>query len=149
MQFEPEVIKEIELAGLLHDIGKIAIDENILNKNGILTESEYNQIKKHTECGYQIMKSVDAYSKLADYILSHHERWDGMGYPRGLVGESIPLIARIINIADAYEAMTADRPYRNGMSHNDAIIEMERCAGTQFDPYIVDTFKNHFIKVEW
>lgn len=149
MQFEPEVIKEIELAGLLHDIGKIAIDENILNKNGILTESEYNQIKKHTECGYQIMKSVDAYSKLADYILSHHERWDGMGYPRGLKGESIPLIARIINIADAYEAMTADRPYRNGMSHSDAIIEMERCAGTQFDPYIVDTFKNHFFKVEW
>lgn len=148
MNFEPEVVKEIELAGLLHDIGKIAIDENILNKTGILTESEYNQIKRHPECGYQIMKSVDAYSKLADYILSHHERWDGMGYPRGLAGESIPLIARIINVADAYEAMTADRPYRIGMSHDDALIEMNRCSGTQFDPLIVNKFIEYCLKDE-
>ncbi len=148
MNFDPEVVKEIELAGLLHDIGKIAIDENILNKNGVLTDSEYNQIKRHPECGYQIMKSVDAYSKLADYILSHHERWDGMGYPRGLSGDSIPLFARIINVADAYEAMTADRPYRIGMSHDDALIEMKRCAGTQFDPSIVATFIKYCVNYE-
>lgn len=149
MNFEPEVVKEIELAGLLHDIGKIAIDENILNKNGILTESEYNQIKRHPECGYQIMKSVDAYSKLADYILSHHERWDGMGYPRGLSGESIPLIARIITVADAYEAMTTDRTYRDAISHEEALVEMKRCSGTQFDPLVVDTFNNYFKEGNW
>ncbi len=149
MNFEPEVVKEIELAGLLHDIGKIAIDENILNKDGVLNESEYNQIKRHPECGYQIMKSVDAYSKLADYILAHHERWDGMGYPRGLVGDNIPLIARIINVADAYEAMTADRPYRKGISHEDALIEMKRCSGSQFDPDIVTTFRDYCSEENW
>lgn len=149
MKFQPEVVKEIELVGLLHDIGKIAIEENILNKDGVLTDLEYNQIKKHPECGYQIMKSVDAYSKLADYILSHHERWDGKGYPRGLVGDNIPLIARIINVADAYEAMTANRPYRKGMSHEEALVEMKRCAGTQFDPLIVTAFIDYCLKNEW
>jgi diguanylate cyclase len=149
MKFEPEVVKEIELAGLLHDIGKIAIDENILNKDGVLTESEYNQIKRHPECGYQIMKSADSYSKLADYILSHHERWDGMGYPRGLSGESIPLIARIINVADAYEAMTADRPYRDAMSHEEALSEINRCSGKQFDPLIADAFRDYFLEGNW
>ena len=149
MKFEPEIVKEIELAGMLHDIGKIAIDDNILNKNGVLTEAEFDQIKRHPECGYQIMKSVDAYTKLADYILSHHERWDGKGYPRGLAGDNIPLISRIINIADAYEAMTANRPYRKGMSHEDALNEIKRCSGTQFDPYIVATFRDYCLKEEW
>lgn len=149
MKFEPEVVKEVELAGMLHDIGKIVIDENILNKKGILTEAEFDQIKRHPECGYQIMKSVDAYTKLADYILCHHERWDGKGYPRGLSGDNIPLISRIINIADAYEAMTANRPYRKGMSHDDALTEMKRCSGTQFDPYIVATFRDYCLKEEW
>ena len=143
MKFEPEVVKEIELAGLLHDIGKITIDDNILNKKGTLTNAEFEQIKRHPESGYQIMKSVDAYTKLADYILSHHERWDGKGYPRGLAGDSIPLIARIINIADAYEAMTANRSYRRGMTHEEALEELKECAGTQFDPYIAVTFRNY------
>ena len=149
MKFQPEVVKEVELAGLLHDIGKIAIDENILNKDGVLTDLEYHQIKRHPECGYQIMKSVDAYSKLADYILSHHERWDGKGYPRGLVGDNIPLIARIINVADAYEAMTSDRSYRKAISHEEALVEMKRCAGTQFDPHIVTVFSDYCLKNEW
>lgn len=143
MQFEPEVVKEIEMAGLLHDIGKIGIDENILNKKGTLTEVELVQVKKHPESGYQIMKSVDAYTKLADYILCHHERWDGKGYPRGLSGDNIPLISRIINIADAYEAMTANRSYRKGISHEEALLELKKCAGSQFDPNIVAIFREY------
>ncbi|MDD2371210.1 MAG: PAS domain S-box protein [Firmicutes bacterium] len=149
MKFEPEVVKEIELAGLLHDIGKIAIDENILNKKGALTAIEFEQIKRHPESGYQIMKSVDAYTKLADYILYHHERWDGKGYPRGLAGDNIPLIARIINVADSYEAMTANRSYRKGMTHEEALAELKKCSGTQFDPYIVATFRNYCLSNEW
>ncbi len=143
MKFKPEVVKEVELAGLLHDIGKITIDENILNKKETLTKYEFEQIQRHPESGYQIMKSADAYTKLADYILSHHERWDGKGYPRGLAGDNIPLIARIINVADSYEAMTTNRPYRKGMNHEEALVELKKCSGTQFDPYIVAAFRNY------
>ncbi|MDF2614496.1 MAG: uncharacterized protein K0S71_2282 [Clostridia bacterium] len=142
MNLDYEMIKEIEIAGLMHDIGKIAINESLLNKPGQLTEIEYNEIKKHPESGYQILKSVDRYSSLAEYVLSHHERWDGLGYPRGLSGKDIPLIARIITIADAYEAMTADRSYRKGMSSVAAIEELKKNAGTQFDPEIVELFVN-------
>ncbi len=145
MNLEPEVVKEAEVAGLLHDIGKIVIDENILNKKGALTEADFEQIKRHPESGYQIMRSVDAYTKIADYILYHHERWDGKGYPRGLAGDNIPLIARIINVADAYEAMTAIRTYREAVSHEEALEELKNCAGTQFDPYIVAKFRNYYI----
>lgn len=130
----------IELSGLMHDIGKIAINEGLLNKPGKLTEAEYIEIKKHPEIGYQILKSVDAYSGLAEYVLSHHERWDGTGYPRGLKGEAIPLFSRIIAVADAYEAMISDRSYRRAMTHEYAVEEIVRCAGTQFDPDVVHAF---------
>jgi len=141
MKLEGQVLKEIEITGLMHDIGKIAINNNILNKSGKLTEIEYEEIKRHPEIGYHILKSADVYTRLAEYVLSHHERWDGNGYPRGLSGEEIPLISRIITVADAYEAMTGNRPYKESFSHEQAIEELKRCSGIQFDPKIVDAFE--------
>lgn len=140
MKLDYDTIKEIEVAGLLHDIGKIIVREEVLNKPEKLTEAEYEEIKKHTEIGYQILKSVDAYFSLAEYVLYHHERWDGYGYPRGLKGKQIPLVSRIISAADAYEAMISDRPYRKGLKKEAAILELQRNSGTQFDPEIVDVF---------
>lgn len=144
LELDDQLLKEIEIAGLMHDIGKIAISESVLNKEGPLTESEYVEVKKHPESGYQILKSVDAYSSLAEYALSHHEWYDGTGYPKGLKGIEIPLISRIISVADAYEAMISDRAYRRAMSHEDAIEELNRCAGTQFDPEIVEAIVRHY-----
>lgn len=130
----------LELAGMYHDIGKISIPDAILNKPARLTPDEYEIIKTHTLIGYQILKAADEYSGLAEYALSHHERWDGKGYPKGLMGTDIPLYSRIISVADSFEAMTADRPYRKGMSVDDAITELKRCMGTQFDPSIAQMF---------
>jgi len=140
LNLDQEFLREIEIAGLLHDIGKIAIDNNLLNKPGRLTDTEYEMVKRHSEIGYHILKSADAYTSISDYVLAHHERWDETGYPRGLKGEGIPLAARIISIADVYEAMTAERTYRQTISREEAISELRRCAGTQFDPDIVRAF---------
>jgi len=140
MGLDMDSLKELEIAALMHDIGKIAINESVLDKAGPLTEAEYEEIKRHPEIGYHILKSVDAYTNLADYVLSHHEQWNGTGYPRGLSKGEIPLIGRIIAIADAFEAMTGDRPYRNSMNPTEAMEEIRRCSGTQFDPQIVETF---------
>lgn len=137
LNLDQELLREIQMVGLLHDIGKIAIDNALLNKPDKLTPFEYETVKKHTEIGYHILKSADAYSSISDYVLAHHERWDGTGYPRGLKGKKIPLVARIIMIADAYEAMTAERLYRDTMSKEEALLELKRCAGTQFDPAII------------
>ncbi len=144
MSLNPQLIKELETAGLVHDIGKIAVREEVLNKPGKLTKEEYDEIKKHSESGYQILKSVDAYSSLAEDVLAHHERFDGKGYPRGLKGEQIPLIGRIICLADAYEAMISDRPYRKGITHESALAEIVRCSGTQFDPEVTKAFLSIF-----
>jgi len=135
-----EDVDLLELAGMYHDIGKISIPDAILNKPGKLTNEEYEIIKTHTQVGYQILKAADEYSGLAEYALSHHERWDGKGYPRGLKGTEIPLFSRIICVADSFEAMTADRPYRKGMCVEDAITELKRCSGSQFDPDITVKF---------
>ena len=140
MHLDSNTLKELETAALMHDIGKIALNETVLNKSDPLTESEFDEIKRHPEIGYHILKSADAYTNLADYILSHHERWDGRGYPRELSGTDIPLIGRIIAVADAYEAMTGDRPYRTSMTPAEALKEITHCAGTQFDPDIVGAF---------
>lgn len=140
MNIDDEVLKKLEIAGLMHDIGKIAIDRSILNKPGKLSEEEYEEIKRHPEIGYHILKSVDVYTSLAEYVLSHHERWDGDGYPRGLLGKEIHLVARIIAVADSYEAMTANRPYQKTKSKKEALLEIKRCSGTQFDPQIVEVF---------
>lgn len=140
LNFDQELLREIEITGLLHDIGKIAIDNNLLNKTGPLSSSEYEIIKRHPEIGYHILKSVDEYTNISDNVLAHHEYWDGTGYPRGIAEDKIPLIARIITIADAFEAMTADRTYRDKISKEEAMEELKRCAGTQFDPDIVKIF---------
>ena len=132
--------QELTTVGMLHDIGKVSISESILEKKAPLTDSEWKKIKKHPEAGYSILSSSPDYGLLAECVLAHHEHWDGTGYPNGLEGDAIPLMARIIAIADAYDAMVSDRPYRNGMKHVDAMKEIKRCAASQFDPYIVKVF---------
>ena len=140
MGFSDAEVENIKTAAVLHDIGKIMVPPEILNKPGRLTTEEYEIIKKHPETGYQILKSVDEYASLANYVLYHHERLDGSGYPEGLRGEDIPLISRIIAVADAYEAMTAKRPYQTPRTREEAVKELLRCSGTQFDAEIVDIF---------
>jgi diguanylate cyclase (GGDEF)-like protein/PAS domain S-box-containing protein len=131
---------ELELFSTLHDIGKIGIDDQILNKPGKLTDSEWIEMRKHSEVGYRIARSSPELMSIADYILTHHERWDGKGYPQGLVGNDIPLLSRILAVADAYDAMTEDRVYRKGMSKEAAIKEIIKNSGTQFDPDITKIF---------
>ncbi|MDF1616299.1 HD domain-containing phosphohydrolase [Petrocella sp. FN5] len=145
MNLGAQTLNELVTAGHLHDIGKIAIRDEVLNKSDRLTEQEYEEVKKHSESGYLILKSVDTYSSLAEDILSHHERWDGQGYPRGLKGTEIPLIARIISVTDAYEAMTSQRLYKATFNHKEARAELRKHAGTQFDPEIVNIFLDHNI----
>jgi len=133
-------INELKTVGLLHDIGKVAIEEAILNKSGKLSDEEWLEIRRHPEIGYRILSSVKDMGDLAEYVLAHHERWDGLGYPRGLKGEEIPLQARIIALADAYDAMTSERTYREAMSQEMAVQELQKHSGTQFDPYLSKIF---------
>jgi len=133
-------IEELGIIGMFHDIGKVSIDEQILNKPGKLTDREYREIKRHAEIGYRILKLVKNMEDIAEYVLAHHERWDGGGYPRGLQGEEIPLKARIVAIADAYDAMVSYRPYRSQLTPVQAAEELFRGAGTQFDPDLVQVF---------
>lgn len=135
-----ELREEIETAGLLHDIGKIAIPEKILLKPGKLTEEEYDVIKTHPELGEKLVHSIGKLKLVSNWLKSHHERYDGKGYPDGLVGEAIPISARIIALADTYDAMTSDRAYRKGLTHEMAIDEIKRCSGTQFDPGLAELF---------
>lgn len=136
MNLDKETINQVRTAGLMHDIGKMGIDEKILNKPGRLSNDEWQEIFRHPEIGYRILSSVNEFSEIATYILEHHERWDGKGYPKGLKGQNISLQARIIAVADACDAMTSDRSYRKGLSEEEAIDEIKRCSGTQFDPNI-------------
>ncbi|PKK97466.1 MAG: hypothetical protein CVV58_01145 [Tenericutes bacterium HGW-Tenericutes-3] len=147
LNFDADNLIEVELAGLMHDIGKITIPDNILKKPGKLDEQEWKIMKTHTINGYNILRSADKYSRLAEYALTHHERWDGNGYPNGLKGEEIPLISRVISICDAYEAMTSDRPYRKALGQQKAIDELIRCAGSQFDQKLVEIFIKKVLKV--
>ena len=140
MGLEDAVIGKLELLAVLHDIGKVAIPQDIIKKNGKLTPEERAIIEQHTVKGYRIAKSSPELSEVAEGILSHHEKWDGTGYPNGLAGEEIPLIARVISAVDAHDVMVNDRPYHKAMPERDAIAELRRCSGTQFDPYIVDIF---------
>jgi diguanylate cyclase (GGDEF)-like protein/PAS domain S-box-containing protein len=133
-------ISKMRMAGLIHDIGKIGIDEKILNKPQRLDKDEWEQIKKHPEAGWRILTSVNEFSELANYVFQHHEMWDGSGYPRGLKGDEISLEARIIALADAYDAMTNPRTYRDAIKKEEAITELERCSGTQFDPELTNKF---------
>ena len=133
-------INEISLLALLHDLGKVAIPESILRKPGPLSPEEWKIMSKHPEIGHRIALASPDLVAVADGILSHHERWDGEGYPRGLKQEEILLAARIITIVDSFEAMTGDRVYRKGMSVEQALVEIADCAGSQFDPQLAKEF---------
>ncbi len=133
-------LDNLKLLATLHDIGKIAISNSILDKPGRLSPEEWESIKKHPEIGYRIALSSPELAPIAEAILNHHERWDGTGYPLGLKGENIPLISRIIAIADTYDVMLNGRPYQKAVSQEEAMVEIERCAGTQFDPKLARIF---------
>ncbi|PKM73614.1 MAG: hypothetical protein CVU91_04845 [Firmicutes bacterium HGW-Firmicutes-16] len=131
---------ELELLSMLHDIGKIGVDDSILTKSGRLTDAELLEMKKHPEIGYRIAMAAPELKHIAEYILCHHERWDGKGYPQGLIGEEIPILSRIISVVDAYDAMIHDRVYRNAIPIEMAKTEILNNAGTQFDPQISKLF---------
>lgn len=133
-------LSKLALLAVLHDIGKIAIPHSILLKQGKLTDEEWAIMKTHTEKGYRIAYASNELQPIAEYILHHHERYDGKGYPSGLVGEDIPLLSRIITVVDSHDVMIHDRPYHNAMSPDAAVEELLRCSGSQFDPHIVTTF---------
>jgi len=137
----------LELFSLLHDIGKVAIDGSILTKAIKLTEEDWKEIRRHPEIGYRIANSAPELSQVAEYILTHHERWDGKGYPQGLKGDAIPIQSRILSIIDAFDAMTHDRPYRKAMSVKDATDELKNNSGTQFDTNIVSIFVKKIVPI--
>jgi len=146
LNLDEEALKGLGIAAMFHDIGKISLPDEILNKQGKLTKEEYEVIKTHTTTGYDILNTADEYSELAVHASSHHERYDGKGYPNGLKGDKIPLFSRIISVADAYEAMTSDRPYRSKMSKAKAVSEIVKYSGTQFDPLIAKIFVDEVVK---
>jgi len=133
-------IKKIKSAGLLHDIGKIVIDEKTLNKPGKLTDDEWKEMRRHPKIGCNILKMVSDMSEIAEYVLAHHERWDGTGYPKGLKENEIPFVSRILTISDAYDDMTSGRNYRSVLSDEAALEELRKNAGIQFDPELVNVF---------
>ena len=130
----------IRIGGLLHDVGKIGVPEDILRKPGRLSDEEYETMKRHTQLGALIVSGVAGMESIIDIVKSHHERWDGNGYPEGLAGEDIPLLGRLLAVADAFSAMTTDRPYRRGLSWDIAISEIRKGVGTQFDPEMAKAF---------
>jgi len=138
----------LELAASLHDVGKISIDLSILQKTEKLTEQDWEALKKHPEVGWRITQAIPELNPISDIVLYHHERWDGTGYPRGLSGEDIPLMARILTIVDAYDAMIEERPYRKAMSKEDAVAEILKMAGTQFDKNMAEIFVNKVLTGE-
>jgi len=127
-------------AAMLHDIGKIGVPEHILCKNGPLDPTEWEMMRLHPIVGASIVSSLEGINHIAPIIYSHQEKFDGTGYPQGLIGDYIPLGARIVSVVDAYEAMTSDRVYRKARTHSDAISELERMGGKQFDPKVVEKF---------
>ncbi|MBI3814857.1 MAG: HD-GYP domain-containing protein, partial [Nitrospinae bacterium] len=138
--FSSSEIKDIELGGLLHDIGKLGTYEAILDKPGKLTDEEFKLIKQHPAKGAEILSPIKQIRHVIPIVRHHHERYDGKGYPDGLKGEEIPMMARIMCIADSVDAMGADRPYRKGLSMDVIIGELKKCSGSQFDPKVVDVF---------
>jgi len=133
-------IYKLEIGGLFHDIGKIAIQDHILNKSGPLSEQEWHEIMRHPEVGYWILSTSLEMSDIAKYVLYHHERFDGSGYPKGLKEREIPLLSRIISVVDSYDAMTNQRSYKETLNQDMAVNELLMNKGKQFDPDIVDVF---------
>ena len=140
MQLSSENVSEIEYAAALHDIGKIGVADSILRKSASLDADEWKEMRRHSELGYQILKGIDFFQNAAEIVYAHHEHFDGTGYPRGLVGEEIPLGARVFAVVDAYDAMTSRRPYRDAIPRDEALTEIAGYSGTQFDPKVVQVF---------
>ena len=133
-------LEALQLGGSLHDVGKISVDPIVLCKPGPLTEEELEQIRRHPITGARLVESFEDFEPALPYVLHHHERWDGFGYPHGLSGSRIPLEARLLGVVDAFDAMTSARAYRSALSVEQALVELERCAGSQFDPELARAF---------
>lgn len=147
---DPGALEELYWAALLHDIGKVSVPESILNKAGRLTDAELEEIRRHPTYGADLLVSLSAELEgVADVIRAHHERWDGRGYPAGLGGGQIPVSARIVAIADVFEALTSERPYRQPLNAQQAMLYIRRGAGTQFDPTLVTLFERVFTEKAW
>ena len=140
LRLADEIIEQVHTAAELHDIGKVAIPDAIISKSGPLDDDEWEFMRRHTMIGERILRAAPALAPTATLVRSTHERWDGTGYPDALVGDQIPVGARIISVCDAYEAMTADRPYRLAREPGEALNELRRCSGSQFDPDVVEAF---------
>jgi HD-GYP domain-containing protein (c-di-GMP phosphodiesterase class II) len=140
LDLSKDQIRHLNWGTLLHDLGKLAIPDSILLKPGPLNASDMDLIRRHPLIGYQILKDASYLKDTAEILLYHHERYDGHGYPYGLAGEAIPYLARICTVADAFQAMIADRPYRMGITIKEAVAEVIKCSGTQFDPQVVAAF---------
>jgi len=142
LKMSDDEIENVFWGSILHDIGKIGISDRVLRKKSILSEEDWVLIKMHPTIGSNIVSSIDAYPSLAPAISAHQEKYDGTGYPKGLSGKDIPLGARILGIADAYQAMVEERYYRQARTHEEAILELQKVRGTQFDPDVLDVFLN-------
>lgn len=140
MGLRKEQVRQVEKAAILHDIGKIGVAAEILAKPAPLDDAEWTQMKRHPELGYRMLQEIDFLRDVGEIVLSHHERYDGSGYPEGQKGDAIPLGARIFAVVDAYQAMTSHRPYRKPMPHRRAVEEIVRNSGSQFDPAVVRAF---------
>ena len=137
---DEDEIHRVRVAGLLHDIGLVSVPDEIINKRGSLSATEWRRIKEHPEIGEMILKHIASLQSFLPIVRHHHEHFDGCGYPDGLATEKIPLGARIVAVADAFQAMTTERPYRNALNTSQALAELKLGAGTQFDPAVVDAF---------
>ncbi len=138
--WDDEQIELLRIGAALHDIGKLAVSDSVLRKPGPLSEVELDEVRLHPEEGARMIGLIGTLRAAVPCVLHHHERWDGLGYPAGAAGTAIPQEARVLAVADAYDAMTSDRPYRPALSQVDAIAEVERCSGAQFDPDVVEVF---------
>jgi HD-GYP domain-containing protein (c-di-GMP phosphodiesterase class II) len=149
MGLNPEEADQAYQAGVMHDIGKIGIDQKVLEKTTLLDEEELREMRRHSEVGYRLLNSVHGLAHIAPFVLEHHERWDGAGYPKGIAGDKISLIARIIAVADGYEAMVSPRTYKQSMTPKDALMELRRCAGTQYDPKVARAYVEGVMGDTW
>jgi HD-GYP domain-containing protein (c-di-GMP phosphodiesterase class II) len=135
-----EQLRTLSIGGPLHDIGKLSVAGRILHKPGPLTPEELAEIRTHPEAGARLIEPIESAQCALPYVLHHHERWDGLGYPHGLAGGGIPIEARVLAVADAFDAMTSHRPYRRALTDDEALTEVDRCAGTQFDTEVARAF---------
>jgi HD-GYP domain-containing protein (c-di-GMP phosphodiesterase class II) len=140
-----EEVERYRLAGMVHDVGKIGVPEAVLRKPARLTDEEFAEIKKHPLVGYTILKDIPQMEPVLPGVLHHHERWDGKGYPHGIAGEAIPPLARVLALADTFDAMSSHRAYRKARPRKEVLEELLRCAGAQFDPALV----GHFVALDF